>query len=128
MRLLLDTHAFVWWDRTPERLSRRARAALEEGRHEVFVSVATAWELQIKVQAGRLRLEETLAAPFARQLERNGVVLLLVQLAHVLGLAALPRLHGDPFDRILVAQAREEDMALVTGDRRVQAYAVRTLW
>lgn len=125
---MLDTHAFVWWDKSPERLPRRVRAALEDGTHDIFVSVASAWELQIKIQAGRFSLEEPLEVPFARQREKNGIAVLPIQFVHVLGLRALPRLHGDPFDRILIAQAQGEDMTLVTGDRRLAGYDVSKLW
>lgn len=127
MRLLLDTHALIWWDGEPERLFATAHGALEDPLNEVWMSVASAWELQIKLGTGKLRLRTTLEVLIRNQ-EANGFHLLPVTLGHVLTLGGLPPLHRDPFDRLLVAQARTEGAMLVSHDAALPPYGVPVLW
>ena len=128
MRLLLDTHTFIWWDSDPARLSSRARELLYDQENELLVSVASVWEMQIKLQLGKLQLAMALEDLVAAQQEVNGVEVLPVALGHVFALGSLPPHHKDPFDRLLVAQANAEDAALVSGDPVLAQYPVRLLW
>ena len=128
MRILLDTHAFVWWVTDSEELSRRARRLIGDGANEIFFSVASAWEIAIKSRLRRARLPEDAEHFVSEQLEQNGFQVLPIRLHHALGVARLPDLHRDPFDRLLVAQARSEELALLSRDRRLAEYSVRVVW
>jgi PIN domain nuclease of toxin-antitoxin system len=128
MRLLLDTHAFNWWDSDPAQLSARALAMCQDRDNELLVSVASAWEMQIKTQLGKLTLAVPLANIFANQQLTNQVEILPVTLAHVMALDALPQHHRDPFDRLLVAQATVEQASLVTRDQSLAPYPVTIIW
>lgn len=122
MRLLLDTHILLWAIMSPDRLSAAEASAIRDPTNEVFVSVASLWELAIKASLGRLmippRLIETLAA--------TRIQMLMIEIDHALNVAHLPSLHKDSFDRILVAQAMHEGLTLVTRDPWVAAYPVAT--
>ncbi|MFL6200413.1 MAG: type II toxin-antitoxin system VapC family toxin [Thermoanaerobaculia bacterium] len=124
MKLLLDTHIFIWWDSEPDKLSRPALALCTDSAHELVVSVASLWEIQIKRQLGKLDLRLPLAEIVAHQQETNGVTILPVAQAHVLALDQLPTHHKDPFDRILVAQALVEGATLVSADPVLKSYPV----
>ena len=128
MRLLLDTHAFLWWIGDDPRLPAKARRLISRGRNEVFLSAASAWELAIKTALGRLRLAENLEEFVTRHIAVNGFHVLPVHLRHALHVATLPDHHADPFDRILVAQARVEKLVLVSGDERIGRYPVPVAW
>src|SRR5207249_7998139 len=107
MKLLLDTHAFMWWDSDPSRLSSTALAAVRDPANEVWVSVVCVWEMAIKSQLGKLQLRLPLADIVAGQ-QVNGLRVLNVSLSHVLGVEALPLIHKDPFDRLLIGPADGE--------------------
>lgn len=128
MKLLLDTHAAIWWFEDDAQLSRRARAAISSARSRVFVSTATAWECAIKFHAGKLPQAAALIASFRPLLRRAGFDLLDMSLEHILAAGALPPFHGDPFDRVLVAQALAEGMPLVSADKALDPYGVRRVW
>jgi PIN domain nuclease of toxin-antitoxin system len=128
VRVLLDTHAFLWWVLDDPRLPQRARSTIGEARNEVFVSAASAWEIVTKAGLGRLPIPEPIDRSVAGYLEANAFQALPLTMRHALGLVALPDLHRDPFDRMLVAQSLAEEMPLVTGDRAVAAYPVDTIW
>ncbi len=128
MRLLLDTHAFLWWIAGDERLSSRAAALIADGANEVLVSAASAWEIVVKRALGRVEVPTPVDRFFTAQLEANAFVPLPIQMRHALGLTALPDAHRDPFDRILVAQAVAEDLTLVTRDRVLRRYPVAVEW
>lgn len=128
MRLLLDTHAFLFWVYEPSRLGASARRALADRENQVFWSVASSWEIAIKVGLGKLTLDGPVSEVIPTELLRNGFSLLPIDHAHVLAVSDLPRLHGDPFDRLLVAQARAEGLDLVTADARIAAYEVAIVW
>lgn len=128
MRLLLDTHALLWAVDDPRRLSPTARRRIEQGRNRVFVSLASFWELAVKHSAGRLETTRPLDVLFEDALELHGFEPLDVGMRHAMRLAKLPDLHGDPFDRMLVAQAIEERCTLVTRDRALRSYPVDALW
>jgi PIN domain nuclease of toxin-antitoxin system len=128
VRLLLDTHAFLWWVGAGRTLSRRARSAIGSGRNECFVSIATAWEIAIKVSLGSLRVEGSLNRFLPDQIAANGFQPLPIDLRHAARVATLPFHHRDPFDRLLVAQALEEELAVVTADPVFAEYGVKRVW
>jgi PIN domain nuclease of toxin-antitoxin system len=127
MKLLLDTHIFIWWADQPERLSQAALSALEDEANELVLSVVSVWEMQIKIQLGKLKLSVPLKDLIKNQRETNDLTVLPVALTHVLSLGALPFHHKDPFDRLLVAQSIEEDLTLVSADPHFSAYSVKLL-
>ena len=118
MRLLLDTHVFLWWCADDPRLAEPARRAIRSGANPVFLSAASVWEMAIKQALGRLRVPE----PPSLAVARLGIAGLPVALEHAEATLELPPLHRDPFDRLLVAQARIEGLTLVTRDPQVLAY------
>jgi PIN domain nuclease of toxin-antitoxin system len=124
VNLLLDTHALLWWLDDSPRLGREARAHIAEPRNPVWVSAATAWEIAIKAGLGRLDLGEPPEACLPRELERGGFRPLAVGLDHALAVRGLPRHHDDPFDRMLIAQARAEGLAIVSADKAFATYDV----
>lgn len=127
MKLLLDTHIFIWWADQPEKLSPTALSALEDEANELLLSVASVWEMQIKIQLGKLKLSLPLKDLVKNQQETNNLTVSPVALTHVLALDALPFHHKDPFDRLLIAQSIEEDLTLVTADTQFSAYSVKLL-
>lgn len=128
MKLLLDTHAFLWWVGAGRPLSRRARSAIGSGRNECFVSIATGWEIAIKVSLGSLRVEGSLDRFLPDQIAANGFQPLPIDLKHAARVATLPFHHRDPFDRLLVAQALEEELAVVTADPVFAEYGLKRVW
>lgn len=128
MRLLLDTQVFLWAAGTPERLSPRARRAVEAGGNEVFLSAASVWEIAIKTQIGRLLLTHDFESFVPERMAERSLVALPVLMPHAVKVASLPDVHRDPFDRLLVAQAIVEDLHLVTADRRLRDYPVKVVW
>ena len=128
MKVLLDTHAFIWWDSAPAKLSLQARVACEDRTNVVLLSVASAWEMQIKLQLGKLSLRLPLAEVIASQQQTNDIQVLPVALEHVLALQDLPAHHKDPFDRLLIAQANVEEAALISHDPVFAHYSVKVLW
>jgi PIN domain nuclease of toxin-antitoxin system len=128
MKLLLDTHAFLWWVGATPGLSRKARSAIGSGRNECLVSIATAWEIAIKVSLGSLRVEGALDRFLPEQIAANGFQSLTIDLRHAARVATLPFHHRDPFDRLLVAQALEEKLPMVTADPVFEKYGVRRVW
>ena len=128
MKLLLDTHAFLWWVEGTPAVGRRAKAAVADPDNEVFFSIASCWELAIKIRLGKLRLAEPLQRFVPRQLSANGFSLLDLRFDHVVRVVDLPLHHGDPFDRLLVAQALADDLTVVSADRTFRKYEVGVLW
>jgi PIN domain nuclease of toxin-antitoxin system len=122
-RLLLDTHVFLWWRGEPARLSPAVRSRIASA-DVVFVSAASAWEAAIKAALGRLELPDTLEAGVLA----SGFERLPIAFSHAHRAGALPPHHGDPFDRMLVAQAQAEGLTLVTHDRLIEPYDVEILW
>ncbi len=128
MKLLIDTHAFLWLMSEPAKLSRKALEACEDHGNELYLSVVSAWEMQIKQQLGKLRLKSPLRTIVQQQQEKNNLQILAVELEHVLALGDLPRHHNDPFDRLLVAQAQVEDAYLLSSDPLFAKYPVKLWW
>ncbi len=123
MKLLLDTHAFLWWLNDDARLGPRARRAIENPENFVYVSVASAWEIALKRTAGKLEAP----GDIADWIEQSAFTDLPIEVEHAVASAELPKHHKDPFDRLLVAQARLEGMTLVARDDELDAYDVPIL-
>lgn len=128
VKLLLDTHALLWWWADSPHLSAEARHAITSADNEVLVSVASAWEMAIKQRAGKLAGAPTDEADFAAQLSLNDFQTLPITLRHVLRAGSHPAEHRDPFDRLLAAQAEIEGAVLVTRDAAMAGFGVRVLW
>jgi PIN domain nuclease of toxin-antitoxin system len=127
MRLLLDTHVWLWMIGPSERIGPRTREALQDESTELVLSVAAIWEIGIKHAAGRLKLASPPSALVPTHIARSGVRPLPIGVAHALRAADLPMHHRDPFDRLMVAQALEDDLTFVTVDPRLTEYGVATL-
>jgi PIN domain nuclease of toxin-antitoxin system len=127
MNLLIDSHAVLWWFSRSGRLSGPARDALRSSQNRVYVSAAVAWELTIKVNLGRLDARE-LIANLPRLLFEEGFHRLAISMDHALRAGMLPRHHGDPFDRMLVAQAQALNCPIVSADPIFDSYGVRRIW
>ena len=128
MRLLVDTHCWLWYLLAPERLNVQAQEALRDPENDVFFSVASAWEIVVKFGLGKLDLPLRPSEYIPDRLERLGHQTLTIGQSHVLQLEALPLHHRDPFDRILVAQAQAEKLLLITADEVLTAYDVPVFW
>jgi PIN domain nuclease of toxin-antitoxin system len=128
MKLLLDTHTFLWWDGEPEKLSPKILAMCQDPANELILSVASLWEIQIKSRMGKIRLREPLRTLVEEQQRANGLGLLPVGAPHVFDLETLPPIHKDPFDRIIVAQARVEGLTLASRDTILNEYDVDLIW
>jgi len=128
MRLLLDTHTFLWWiDDAPE-LSAKARSTIRNGANECFLSVASCWEMAIEASLGKLALSQPVERFIPEQLAANGFRLLEVDFRHCARVENLPFHHRDPFDRLLVAQAASEKLALVSADAILSKYGIKRIW
>lgn len=128
MRVLLDTHALVWALGDPDRLSSRARATIADPATVVFVSLTSGWELAILQSLERVRLEMPLGTLFTQGLAALRFHLLPIRLPHIAGVAGLPQHHRDPFDRLIVATALAERLAVVSADRAFKRYGVPVVW
>ena len=128
MNLLLCTHSFVWWTTARKKLLARAFTEISNSANQVFLSVASLWELQIKIQINKFQFTDPLEIVVNEQIKINGFQLLPVTFAHVLELEKLPFHHKDLFDRLLIAQAIAENMILVSSDKIFSAYPVNLLW
>jgi PIN domain nuclease of toxin-antitoxin system len=126
--LLLDTHTFIWWDSESARLSPRALALCQDRENLLLLSVASVWEIQIKLQLGKLKLGLPLTQVIESQRQVNNVQVLPVTLDHVLELDKLPSYHKDPFDRLLIAQANVEGAVLVSADPIFARYPTQVVW
>ena len=124
MRLLLDTHALLWWLADDVRLGERARRVIAAPENDVYVSAASAWEIAIKAGLGKVSAPNDLA----EQIDASAFFALPIDVVHALEVRQLPEHHRDPFDRLLVAQARLEGLTLVTADPRISRYDVPVLW
>jgi len=127
MKALLDTHTFLWAIAEDSKLSRRAKQ-IYTGSNDLWLSVASVWEIFIKAQAGRLPLPKPVGPYLVKKLVQDQIELLPVRLDHVLGIEALPMHHRDPFDRLLIAQSIEEGWPIVTADPWFTRYPVEVIW
>ena len=129
MRLLLDTHAFLWFIAGSPELSDTPRSLIEDPDNAPLLSIASLWEMAIKISLGRLVLAQPFGVLIPQQLALNGMDILAIRIEHTAVIASLPyNVHRDPFDRMLVAQAMVEELPIVSRDHAFDAYGIRRLW
>jgi PIN domain nuclease of toxin-antitoxin system len=128
VRVLLDTHTLLWWALDDPQLTRRAHAALSGAESDVYVSAVSVWEIATKVRLGKLPGGERLAGNFRSYLAEQGFQELPVTVDHGLRAGALPGPHKDPFDRMLVAQAQAENLALISNETAFDSYGIVRIW
>ncbi len=128
MRLLLDTHAFLWLVSGDERLSETARGVFLDRDNEAFLSAASFWEIGIKVSLDKLELAPQWPQAFREEMNTSSIGWLPVEMTHCVALSRLPFHHRDPFDRMLVAQAQTDGLDLVSNDRILHGYGVNVIW
>jgi PIN domain nuclease of toxin-antitoxin system len=126
-KVLLDTHALVWWLEAKENLSRKAKEIIEESDTVVFISAASGWELAIKTQIGKFKSAQ-LVKGLEKEIEKEGFIELPISLKHALLAGSLDSAHKDPFDRLLIAQAQVEEVPIVSNDKVFDRFSVRRLW
>ena len=127
MRLLLDTHVFIWWDSDPGRLSKNSLSFLQDASNTLLLSLVSVWEIQIKSSLGKLFLSQPLRDLIEYHRQNNGIQVLPIELAHIYALDALPPHHRDPFDRLLIAQTAAESISVVTMDPIFTQYPVKVV-
>jgi PIN domain nuclease of toxin-antitoxin system len=128
VRVLVDTHTFLWALLKDPRLSQNAQQILTSDSNELVFSLASLWEISIKIKLGKLRAVGSSVAYVRDEMEEYGMELLPIRFEHILQLEVLPPHHGDPFDRLLIAQARSESLPILTSDARFPDYDVQLLW
>jgi len=128
MRLLLDTHSFLWFIEGNSRLSRHARALIEDDANDLFLSLASVWEMAIKVSLGKLRVTQDFQTFIAQQCSENRIEFLHITLAHTAAVVPLSFHHRDPFDRLLIAQSMTEQMPIISDDPAFEIYGIERLW
>lgn len=128
MKVLLDTHTFLWWNTDDPLLSVHAKEIIADGQNKVFLSAASVWEIVIKTAKGRLILPEPPARYISSRMSLYRFQSLPVQISHAAHVYELPAYHNDPFDRLLIAQSRLESLPLVTKDEDILRYDLETIW
>jgi PIN domain nuclease of toxin-antitoxin system len=129
MKVLVDTHTFLWDLDDDPRSSRRARDFLSSDEHELVFSLVSLWEIAIKIRIGKLNTIGSSVAYIRDEMDNYSMELLPIRYEHILRLESLPHdKHADPFDRLLIAQALTESLPILTGDRAFQQYGVKTIW
>ena len=128
MNLLLDTHAFLWFIGGDTKLSQPARELIEAEENAKLVSIASIWEMGIKISLGRLSLGQPFEQFIPKQIQLNGFGLLPLRISHVAKIVSLPFHHRDPFDRLIVGQCMSEELSVVSADRAFDKYPVHRLW
>jgi len=128
MKVLLDTHTFLWWINDTPQLSQIARQIIGNGENMIFLSAASGWEIAIKTSLGKLKLSADITAFILEQMHINAITPLPVQMNHALHIYTLPDLHRDPFDRMLIAQAQVESLPILTADPQFSGYQVEVVW
>ncbi len=128
MRLLLDTHTFLWWIADDPRLSKKACEVIGDGKNQLFLSAASGWEIAVKARLGRLQMPDDLERFILEQTALNAIENLPVILSHTLHVYTLPDYHRDPFDRLLISQAQLEGLPILTADPQISQYSVEVVW
>jgi PIN domain nuclease of toxin-antitoxin system len=128
MNLLLDTHAFIWLDIQPSMLSTTASSLIQQSDVDLFLSIVSIWEMQIKIQLGKLHLNTTLQETITSQQTTNDIRILPIIPAHIFTLESLPLIHKDPFVRLLISQAKLENLALISKDSIFKDYKIPLIW
>ncbi len=127
MNLLLDTHIFLWLNSHPQMLSKNVFDTCANTDNRLYLSPVSPWEIQIKQQLGKLHLDAPLSKLVEAQIDQNNMQILPIKLKHIYALNALPDIHKDPFDRLLIAQASIESMTLVSVDKNIQQYSIEVI-
>jgi PIN domain nuclease of toxin-antitoxin system len=128
VKALLDTYTFLWWITDDPQLSQAARSIISVGKNEIFLSSASGLEIAIKARLGKLKLPDDIERFMIEQMEINSFKVLPVKMKHAVHVYTLPDYHRDPFDRLLIAQARVENLYLLTGDAQIRNYDVEIVW
>lgn len=128
MQYLLDTHVLIWWITDDKRLSSRAKNLIKKRRSNIYWSVASSWEVSIKHALGRLEFDEPIEEFIPSELAKNNIESLTIQNSHAFLAGRLPIHHKDPFDRMLIAQARIESLGMISDDSKFKLYDVDVLW
>jgi PIN domain nuclease of toxin-antitoxin system len=128
MRLLLDTHSFLWFISGSTNLSPTARTLIEDASNQPLLSAASLWEMAIKLSLGKLSLAQPFEVLIPQQMRLNGIKLLGIEIEHTAAVSKLPFHHRDPFDRLLIAQAMVEQMPIVSADTAFDTYPIKRLW
>jgi PIN domain nuclease of toxin-antitoxin system len=127
MDLLLDTHAIIWFLNGDSSLSPKARLAIEDIDNTKTVSIASIWEIGIKISLGKFRFPQGFMQ-FVEMIDANGFEILPISVEHALIVSNLEFIHRDPFDRLLIAQSQKENLTIVTRDENIRKYSVQTIW
>jgi PIN domain nuclease of toxin-antitoxin system len=128
VKLLLDSHVLIWWASSSEKLSERVYSLINDTNNTLVFSIASVWEIQIKLQLGKLNLNSSLPVLIENQQRVNNLQLLPIELTHIYALTNLPNHHRDPFDRLLIAQANVEQVPIVSVDSVFDNYPIQRLW
>jgi PIN domain nuclease of toxin-antitoxin system len=128
MKVLMDTHTFLWWNTEDPLLSVHAKEIIADGQNEIFLSAASVWEIVIKTAKGRLVLPESPAQYISSRMSLYRFRSLPIQISHAMHVYELPPYHNDPFDRILIAQSRLESLPMLTKDEDILRYDLETIW
>jgi PIN domain nuclease of toxin-antitoxin system len=128
MKILLDTHTFLWWITDDQRLPDHAREIISNGDNELFLSAASGWEITIKAKIGRLNLPDEPQRFIPEQMKLNFIQSLPIQMSHALHVSTLPDYHRDPFDRLLIAQSQLEEIPILSSDPQIANYQVEVIW
>lgn len=128
MRVLIDTHVFIWWTSDYKNLSLSVYNLLCDLNTEVFLSIVSIWEMQIKLSLGKIQFKTPLPQLIENEVKRNKIQLLPIDLSHIYALSDLPNYHRDPFDRLLIAQAKSEKLVIISIDEKFDGYEIERLW
>lgn len=128
MNLLIDTQAIIWFAENNSQLSSKARSAMEDIDNNCFVSMASFWEISIKMNLGKLNINNLTLSEFMDEVTENGFPTLDIQREHILENVKLPLIHRDPFDRLIIAQAFSENMPVVSSDPAFELYPIQRIW
>lgn len=128
MRILIDTHVFIWWTSDSQKLSLAVYNLLTNPKTQVILSVVSIWEMQIKLSLGKLELKTALPELVEDEVKQNRIELLPLDLSHIYALSNLPNHHRDPFDRLLIAQAKSEELVIISIDEKFDGYDIERLW
>ncbi|WP_413176466.1 type II toxin-antitoxin system VapC family toxin [Anabaena azotica] len=128
MRILIDTHVFIWWTGDSQKLSLTVYNLLTNPKTQVILSVVSIWEMQIKLSLGKLELKTALPELVEDEVKQNRIELLPLDLSHIYALSNLPNHHRDPFDRLLIAQAKSEELVIISIDEKFDGYDIERLW
>ena len=128
MRLIIDTQVLIWWTNDVSNISHRVQDIIFDLDNELWLSLASIWEMQIKISLGKLDLPRSLPDIIATQIDKNQLEILPIELSHVYALDQLPLHHRDPFDRLIIAQSLTEKMPIASIDKAFDAYSIERVW